>query len=334
MAANTSSALDRCAGLVFGFLFHNGRATRVSDDTIAGHAGHPHDWIWLHLSLADHRAKRFLETFEPLPAAAREMMTTPHQDPIQFHLTPTGAFGVLPDIERDFADRSLGAGRLAFWFDAGHLVSTRLHSLRAVEHLRDAILDGADMPGPLSALVRLQEEFVGIVERRMMVLSADLGRIEDEVLADRDHIGSEVLGPLRRELSRYAREFSTLRGAIHRTMSARHVVQGSPLLEHLPLLQQEAEDFERDTTALSDRARLLYEEIGSRRADRTNRSLSALTVISTLLLPPTFVAGAFGINVGGMPWAQNPQGFWIVMGVCVMMVVISYAVLRKFRILP
>jgi Mg2+ and Co2+ transporter CorA len=78
----------------------------------------------------------------------------------------------------------------------------------------------------------------------------------------------------------------------------------------------------------------LYEEIGSRLADRTNRSLSALTVISTLLLPPSFIAGAFGINVGGMPWAQNPQGFWIVMGLCISMVVIGYAVLRKFRILP
>jgi Mg2+ and Co2+ transporter CorA len=62
------------------------------------------------------------------------------------------------------------------------------------------------------------------------------------------------------------------------------------LLE-LPLLLQEAEDFERDAAALSDRARLLYEEIGNRIADRSNRALSALTAISTLLLLPTFGVG-------------------------------------------
>ena len=143
-----------------------------------------------------------------------------------------------------------------------------------------------------------------MVEQRLAVLGGELGKIEDEVLADRDHIRREVLGPLRRELSRYAREFSALRGAAYRATTVRGAALTSPLVEHLPTLQQQAEDLERDAAALSDRARLLYEEIGSRVADNTNRSLSALTVISTLLLPPTFVAGAFGMNVGGIPWAQ------------------------------
>ena len=100
------------------------------------------------------------------------------------------------------------------------------------------------------------------------------------------------------------------------------------------LLQQEAEDFERDAAALSERARLLYEEIGSRLADRSNRALSALTVISTLLLPPTFVVGAFGMNVGGIPWAQSPEGFWAALGFCFVLVLSGWALLRRFRILP
>ena len=172
------------------------------------------------------------------------------------------------------------------------------------------------MASPAEALARLQEVFIGLVEQRLAVLGGELGKIEDEVLADRDHIGREVLGPLRRELSRYAREFSALRGAIYRATTVRGAALTSPLAEHLPALQQQAEDFERDAGALQERARLLYEEIGSRVADSTNRSLSALTVISTLLLPPTFVAGAFGMNVGGIPWAQSPQGFWAAMGLC------------------
>jgi len=154
------------------------------------------------------------------------------------------------------------------------------------------------------------------------------------VLADRDHIGREVLGPLRRELSRYAREFSILRRAIYRATAIRGAALSSPLAEHLPALQQQAEDVERDAGALQERARLLYEEIGSRVADRSNRSLSALTVISTLLLPPTFVVGAFGMNVGGVPWGQNGHGFWAALGLCAVLVLVGYVVLRRFRILP
>jgi zinc transporter len=332
MADNTSD-LGRCAGMVFGFLFHGGKAQPVSDESLTAHLGHGHDWIWLNLALADHRAHRFIESFADMPPEARALMLA-LEDRVQLHLTPGGAYGVLPDIERDFADHSLGSGRLAFWFNAGHLITARRHPLRAVEQLREAITQGVELRGPAHTLVRLQEFFTELVEQRLVVLSSELGQIEDEVLADRDHIGREVLGPLRRELSRYAREFAALRGAIYRVTTGRGVVGGSPMAEHLAGLQQQAEDFERDAGALQERARLLYEEIGSRVADKTNRSLSALTVISTLLLPPTFVVGAFGMNVGGIPWATSPTGFWAALGFCAVLVFLGYTVLRRFRILP
>src|SRR6185312_5319580 len=122
------SSLGRCAGLVFGYLFHGADKTRVSDETLAQHLGHGHDWTWLHLALADHRARRFLESFGEMPAAARALVLA-SEDRIQLHLTPSGAYGLLPDIERDFADHSLGSGRLGFWFDGAHLVTARRHPL-------------------------------------------------------------------------------------------------------------------------------------------------------------------------------------------------------------
>jgi len=109
---------------------------------------------------------------------------------------------------------------------------------------------------------------------------------------------------------------------------------GSPLLEHLPVLMQDVEDFDRDAGGLTDRARLIYEEIETRIAATTNRSLAALTVASTLLLPPTLVAGLFGMNVAGLPWSQDKEGFWIVVALCGALIVFSYAVLRRLKILP
>ncbi|MFO1247351.1 MAG: CorA family divalent cation transporter [Alphaproteobacteria bacterium] len=106
---------------------------------------------------------------------------------------------------------------------------------------------------------------------------------------------------------------------------------GRASAEQLPHLQQEAEDFERDAAALSDRSRLLYEEIGSR-LGLQQRAPSALTVISTLLLPPTFVVGAFGMN--GASRAQAGHGFWAGLGLCLVLVLGGWALLRRFRILP
>jgi len=323
--------LERCAGLVFGFLFGPQKAVRLRDDTLAAALTQPHDWLWLHLTLSDTRARRFLDSFADMPADARAAMLGA-EDRVQFHLTRDGAWGVLPDIEQDFAGESLGAGRLSFWLDATRLVTARRHSLRATEDLRDAVDSGISPAGPSAALAQQQELLIALIEQRLAVLARELGRIEDQVLADRAD-GAAALGPLRRELSRHAREFSSLRSAIHRATSARNVVHTSPLLEHLPLMLQEAEDFERDCNALLDRARLLNEEIETRIAATTNRSLSALTMISTLLLPPTFLAGAFGMNLHGIPWADHPHGFAYVFALCLALTGGVYWVLRRFNIL-
>ena len=331
--AKFQAPLDRCAGLVFGFHFHDGAAHPVADETLLQAQGAAHDWLWLHLALSDHRARRFIETLEQAPVQARELMLS-GEDRIQLHLTGTGAYGILPDIERDFADHSLGSGRFAFWLDGTRLITARRHPLRASEHLRDAVEQGRCPASPAAALALLPEHFAALVEQRLITLAAELGRIEDEVLADR-FIDNRALGALRRELSRYAREFSGLRSAIHRAMSARHGgMTNSPLLEHLPVLMQDVEDFDRDAGGLTDRARLIYEEIETRIASTTNRSLAALTVASTLLLPPTFVAGLFGMNVGGIPWATEKEGFWIVIAFCAALIIFSYTALRRFRILP
>jgi zinc transporter len=323
--------LERCAGLVFGFLFRDGRASRLHDEMLAAGLAQGYDWFWLHLSLADHRARRFLESFDDMVPDARELLLGT-EDRIQIHLTPGGGWGILPDLERDFDDEAVGSGRLGFWLDGNRLITARRHPLRASNMLRDAVEMGQLPQNPAQALAQHQEIFIGLLEKRLGHLSRELARIEDAVLADRGD--GAALGPLRRELSRYGREFSSLRSAIHRATGARNVVAGSPLLEHLPLLQQESEDFERDAGALSDRARLLYEEIETRIASTTNRSLSALTVISTLLLPPTFLVGAFGMNLEGIPWAQNHSGFAIVFSLCLLLIAGGYVVLRRFRILP
>jgi Mg2+ and Co2+ transporter CorA len=58
---------------------------------------------------------------------------------------------------------------------------------------------------------------------------------------------------------------------------------------------------------------LLQEEIMGRSTEQTNRSLHVLAIVTTVFLPASLVAGLFGVNVDGLPWADNPAGFFWVM---------------------
>ena len=45
-----------------------------------------------------------------------------------------------------------------------------------------------------------------------------------------------------------------------------------------------------------------------------NRNMMVLSVVAAVFLPLGFLTGLLGINVAGMPGAQNPAAFWIVCG--------------------
>lgn len=327
--------LERSPGVLWGFVFREGRGKRVTEQNFAEVMAEPRDWVWLHFALSDVRARRFLESFEAASPEARAHLlgseTRQH-----FHLFASGACGLLPDIEKDFDDETLGSGRLGFWLDETHLFTTRRHPLRAVDDVRCEVEDAKiALATPADALQRLCERFFEIVETRLVGLGAELDRVEDDVLGERGDVEAINLGPLRRELARYSREIMGLRTALHRAMGARRGTEfgDHPLAAVLSQILQFAEDFDHDVAALRERARLLHEEVDSRLANITNRSLRALTIISTLMLPPTFVVGAFGMNVPAIPWAASHSGFWWAIAACIAVVAGCYILLRRARIL-
>lgn len=70
-------------------------------------------------------------------------------------------------------------------------------------------------------------------------------------------------------------------------------------------LRQFTEEFTvvlNDLASLTERIRLLQEELGAKLMEQNNRTLYTLTVITVLALPINIVAGFFGMNVGGSRW--------------------------------
>ena len=80
-------------------------------------------------------------------------------------------------------------------------------------------------------------------------------------------------------------------------------------------LRQAAEEFSAavaDSAALVERVKILQEELAALLTERTNRTLFILTVVTVLALPFNVIGGLFGMNVGGIPFAEHPGGFWLV----------------------
>lgn len=80
--------------------------------------------------------------------------------------------------------------------------------------------------------------------------------------------------------------------------------------------------------AMLEHLRAVHQNYAAVVAERTNTVMRRLTVIATILLPLTLVAGIYGMNLPVWPSGDQPASFWVVIG---FMAALALGLLLVFR---
>jgi zinc transporter len=295
-------------GLVFAFRIHaDGAPEELSvdqslDDRLGG-------WLWLHFNLADTRACTFLKSLRELPPDAIDILVAPdhHQ---QLHAEDNCVYGVIADLRRALEGVSDHVGLLHFAMTERFLVSGRRHPLNATQVTRD-MLRGGHRPASVAALLELiVEHAIDAIEHLSDDIANQLDRIEERVVEVGTSDERRRLGTFRRTTVHLHRHLAGLRTLFQRL--ERNTPSSLPpnLRLEAGYLSQQLDALDHEIVALRERARVLQEEVTSQLAEETNRQLRVLTTVTILFLPPTVVAGFFGMNLKGLPFAHGEAGFW------------------------
>jgi zinc transporter len=320
---------SRQSGLICGYLFSDdGGGRPVSlDDATAWLAGtddggaESRSFVWLHFDLTDASAAPWMqrclslpeEFFDALKLGSRSTRIENAQDQL---------VAVVNDVAYDFTFDPSEIATL--WVSVGPrlAVSARTHPLRSVDRLREAVKQGSRFGSSVDLLNHLLRDQGGVLTRIVREATHKVDSIEDSMLGGRFAQRRAELGRLRRVLVRLQRLLAPEPAAMFRLLR-----QSPPwIAQHdLDEMRQSTEEFSlvvRDVAALEERIKLLQEEIAAQVGEQTNRSLFALTMVTVLALPINITTGFFGMNVGGIPLAENDRGFFVV----VLLVVVLTAV--------
>ena len=80
-----------------------------------------------------------------------------------------------------------------------------------------------------------------------------------------------------------------------------------------------------------EHAAVVQDEVANRIAQRMEKTMYALTLVATIMLPLGFFTGLLGVNVGGMPGTDTSWGFWAVCGGLAAMVVVEVLLFKKLK---
>lgn len=80
--------------------------------------------------------------------------------------------------------------------------------------------------------------------------------------------------------------------------------------------------------AIHDRAGVLQDESARLSAEQLNKRMYSLSIITTIFLPISFIAGLLGVNLSGIPDAENPFAFWGLITLLLVIVVVQLIYLK------
>lgn len=267
-------------------------------------------WHWLHFSLTDSRACALLESLPGLPAPAAKLLRV--TDEIQqVHTGGSITFGMIADLQRGITETTGQFGLLHFLLTDRLLITGRRCTLAAAGATRQLLQGGLKIKTVEALLETIIQQAVNDVELFVDQVARDVDRIEDAVIAGSVGDVRRRLGECRRTTVSLHRHISEMRMLFQRLDRTGKQSSIPPLLREAAAgLSRQCEQIDGEIVAVAERTRLLQEEIAAMLAEETNKHLRVLSILTILFLPPTFIAGLFGMNLRGMMFAESEIGFW------------------------
>ena len=97
---------------------------------------------------------------------------------------------------------------------------------------------------------------------------------------------------------------------------------------HFRELADETTRFVEELDSVRERASVVQDEVMNRLTERQNRNTYVLTVVAAIMLPLSFITSLFGVSVGGIPFAGDPNAFWVLLAILAALVALEIAVFR------
>lgn len=304
-------------GLVCGYLFSPGLAGRAVDTAEAVQwmqrplEEATNEFVWLHVNLSNAATSTWLRQHCELSEMFFDALTEGTRSS-RIEFADNDLIAVLNDVLFDFSFDATHISTLWMSVDRRLVVSARSKPLRSIDRLRGAVKDGEVFDTSVALLVHLLRDQADVLMQIVRKSIGQVDEIEDKLLAGRLDSKRGQLGKLRRLLVRLQRLLAPEPAALFRLLN--HPPAWMALADAQEL-RQSTEEFSgaiNDISSLQERIKLLQEEIAAKVHEENNRSLYVLTIVTVLALPINILAGLFGMNVGGVPLAQHPAGFWIV----------------------
>lgn len=282
--------------------------------------------IWLHFDYTEASTRQWLETDSGLDPVIINALLTEDTRPRTTNIED-GLLITLRGVNNNPGADPEDMVSIRLWSDADRIISTRKRKLLSVKDLLRQLERGKGPKDVAEFIVYLADRLVWRMIDTIDQLEEQIDDIEDKALTENPSGLRHELSELRRQTIALRRYLSPERDAVTKIMVEQvswiHDTHRMKMREVGERLIQHIEDID----VVRERTSVMNEQLLNRMSEQLNQRIYVLSILSAIFLPLGFLTGLLGINVGGIPGAQNPSAFWMFVGLLGIVVFMQVALL-------
>ncbi|MDA3798743.1 MAG: zinc transporter ZntB [Kiritimatiellae bacterium] len=298
------------SGFIFAFeLNKNGQESELSFQDVK-------DWkpngnmLWVHLDYKGNDAVEWLSNGSGVSPIIVEALTTEETRPRSL-VHNGGMMLILRGVNMHSGANPEDMISVRMWVDTDLVITLSHRVVIAIEELRQDIERGTCPTGPAAFIEDLSDRMAMRMGVVISDIEDDIDELEDEVITSKRSELRSKIGDARRSAIAMRRYLAPQRDVMTHLYNEK--VDWMPEMERMRLreISDRTTRYVEDLDTIRERATVMQEELNNYMAEQMNKTMYVLAMVAGIFLPLGFLTGLLGINVGGIPGADNKHSFVI-----------------------
>jgi zinc transporter len=218
---------------------------------------------------------------------------------------------------------------IRLWVTTDKVISTRRRKLLSTQDIANDFNIGKGPCSPSQFVIELTDKLISRMSNTINEVEDKVANIEEGILTSTNYGQRSELSVLRRQIISLRRYLAPQKEAMTQLLSEKvtlfSVEEKIQLRETLDHLVRYIEDLD----SIKDRAAVFQEELNNQLSEQMNNRMYVLSIVAAIFLPLGFLTGLLGINVGGIPGAENNYSFAIFVLLLIIVVALQVWIFKK-----
>ncbi|HIF9230216.1 TPA: zinc transporter ZntB [Photobacterium damselae] len=265
--------------------------------------------LWLHLNYNSPDAQEWIKNSD-LPDIEKDSLLASRIRP-RANRSKDGLFLALRAINLNDSPKEDDMTSVRGYFTKHLIVTTSNHDIDSLQSIANHIRDGFGPKNTGSFIVSLCDHLASHKMNLIDILDDQVTDLEDRILAKADPDLRSDVAVIRRQTVYTRRYVAPQRDALAKLMTTETPLLSLTDRQKLHEVNDKLSHVLDDLNSIRERANVTQEELMSLQSESLNQRVYFLSLVTTIFLPLGFLTGLLGVNLGGIPGAQDGRAFTI-----------------------